>query len=118
MEGNDVIDGISPRADTVGNSSAKVPVSIHDTEALMIGKERWDEVMRMKAAGQSVSAIARQTGFDRKTVRGCLRKREWAPYRRKALVETLLAVHQTWLAERAAQVNYSARILFLSRAMQ
>jgi hypothetical protein len=49
---------------------------------------------------------------DRKTVRKCLRQEEWEPYRRECRQDTLLAMHQAWLTERAPQVRYSARILF------
>lgn len=66
----------------------------------------------MRDAGQSVSQIARVTGMDRKTVRSCLRRPEWTPYRRTAMAETLLSAHRAWLVERAREVNYSARILF------
>jgi transposase len=66
----------------------------------------------MRAAGHTISAIARATGWDRKTVRGCLRKSEWTPYRREAPSETLLTAHRAWLVARAPQVRYSARILF------
>jgi transposase len=60
----------------------------------------------------SVAAIARATDLDRKTMRRCLRQAEWRPYRRQPAGETLLSAHAAWLAERAAAVNYSARILF------
>jgi transposase len=66
----------------------------------------------MRAAGQSVSQIARVTGLDRKTVRSCLRKAQWQPYRRAAGGQTLLSAHRAWLLERAPQVHYSAQILF------
>lgn len=66
----------------------------------------------MRASGQSVSHIARVTGLDRKTVRACLRKSEWLPYRRDATGQTLLAPYMAWLVERAPQVHYSARILY------
>ena len=60
----------------------------------------------------TVSEIARTTDLDRKTVRRCLRQREWTPYRRAPAGETLLTAHLPWLKERAPQVNYSAQILF------
>ncbi len=43
-------------------------------EVPVIGKERWEEIRRMRADGQTVSQIARLTGLDRKTVRSCLGK--------------------------------------------
>ena len=66
----------------------------------------------MRAAGQSVSETARATGLDRKTVRTCLRKGQWEPYRRRGAGPTLLSPHRAWLLERAPQVHYSAQILF------
>lgn len=78
----------------------------------MLGKERWEEVRRMHAEGRLLSQIARETHLDRKTVRRCLRQDGWKPYGRSASTPTLLAAHLGWLAERAAQVRFSARILF------
>jgi transposase len=104
-------DAVGPRADCVG-APANVPVPEVGTEEPVIGKERWQEIRRMRADGQAVSQIARATGLDRKTVRRCLRQPEWTPYRRTPLVETLLSAHMGWLAERAPQVNFSAQILF------
>lgn len=66
----------------------------------------------MRAEGQTVAAIARATGLDRKTVRRCLRQSEWQPYRRAPLAATLLSAHLDWLVERAPQVGFSAQILF------
>jgi transposase len=78
----------------------------------VVGKERWEEMHRLYAAGVSVSQIARSSGLDRKTVRRVLRQSAWQPYRRAPVEETLLSAHRAWLAERAPQVHYSARILF------
>lgn len=89
-----------------------VAVSELGTEMPVISRERWEAIQRMRSEGQSVSQIARCTGLDRKTVRSCMRKAEWSPYRRKPVSETLLAVHEAWLAQRAPEVNYSARILY------
>jgi transposase len=50
--------------------------------------------------------------LDRKTVRRCLRQSEWRPYERAPKAETLLSEHAQFLRQRAAQVNYSARILY------
>jgi hypothetical protein len=51
-----------------------VPVSVAPPgvggEELVVGKERWEELQRLKAAGMTVSGIARATGLDRKTVPG------------------------------------------------
>jgi len=91
---------------------ATVPLPSQGTEATVVGKDGWEEIRRLRDAGQSISEIARATGFDRKTVRSCLRKAQWTPYRRQPGGPTLLAGHIDWLAARAPQVHYSARILF------
>lgn len=102
MEGNEglVESPVNVSAPAVG---AEVPV---------VSKERWEDLRRMRAEGQSVSQIARTTGLDRKTVRASLGKVEWQPYQRPPVAETVLSPHAAWLAARAPQVHYSARILF------
>ena len=89
-----------------------VSVSESGTEEAVIGKERWEELRRMRAAGMALSQIARESGLDRKTVRRCLRQSQWQPYRRAGRSKRLLAEHLEWLAQRAPQVNFSAQILF------
>lgn len=112
MDGKVVLaDAVGPRADCVG-APVKVAVPEVGTEEPVIGQERWEEIRRMRAAGQAVARIARATGLDRKTVRRCLRQKQWTPYRRTPLAQTLLSAHMGWLAERAPQVNFSAQILF------
>jgi transposase len=81
-------------------------------EDVVVGQERWEEIHRLKAQGMTLSWIARVTGLDRKTVRRCLRQVRWQAYRRPAKREALIAPHRSWLEERAAQVGYSARILY------
>lgn len=81
-------------------------------EEQVVGQERWEELRRLKTAGMTVSGIARTTGLDRKTVRRCLRQVRWHAYRRSTRRQALLAPHREWLVERAAQVGYSARILY------
>lgn len=97
-----------------GSSVAPVTVAAPGlgAEDAVVGKERWEEIRRLHAAGMNVAAMARATELDRKTVRRCLRQCEWRPYRRRPAGGTLLSTHAAWLAERAAAVNYSARILF------
>lgn len=80
-------------------------------EAVMLSKERWEEVRRMNDQGLSNSEIARQLEIDRKTVRKLL-KEPWRPYARAERADTLLASHAQFLRERAAHVDYSARILY------
>jgi len=82
-------------------------------EQEMVQQERWAEIQRLKFEERiSVSEIARRLDLDRKTVRRCLRQSEWRPYERLPRVETLLSEHAQFLTGRAAQVNYSARILY------
>jgi transposase len=81
-------------------------------EDSMIGKERWDEIQRLRAAGQTVSAIARRLDLDRKTVRTWLKKGMWTAYRREEPGDRLLEAHADYLRERAAAVHYSAQILY------
>ena len=45
-------------------------------------------------------------------MRRCLRQREWKPYQRAPRVDTLLATHAEYLRGRAAEVGYSAQVLF------
>ena len=63
------------------------------------------------AAGESVSAIARELGLDRKTVRGCIKRESYTPYSRQVARATVLDAHMDWLRRRAPQVAFSARIL-------
>ena len=101
--------GQGPRA--VACAAGTVPVFKEDTEAPVLGQQQWEWVHERRARGQSVSAISRELELDRKTVRRCLRQASWQPYRR-AEVGSLLDSHREWLAERAPEVNYSARILW------
>jgi transposase len=77
----------------------------------MVHEDRWQEIHRLAAAEETVSAIARTLMLDRKTVRRCLRQASWQPYDRPA-VDTLLTPHADWLTARAPVVDYSARILW------
>lgn len=82
-------------------------------EQEMVQRERWEEIRRLRFEERvCVSEIARRLDLDRKTVRRCLRQNEWRPYERAPKAETLLAEHAQFLRGRAAQVNYSARILY------
>ncbi|MFZ5539422.1 MAG: IS21 family transposase [Pseudomonadota bacterium] len=107
----DVVAVAGPRA---GRSDAPVKVAAPEVgaEEPVVGKERWEEMRRLHAAGMKVAQIARVADLDRKTVRRCLRQTEWRPYQRAAAKRTLLSAHSAWLAERAPAVNYSARILY------
>ena len=102
MEGKEVVE----------EAPATVTVPEVGAEGSVLSKERWEELRRLRAAGASVSQLARLSGVDRKTVRAALGKSVWAPYRRAPVEQTLLTPHAAWLAARAPQVHYSARILF------
>jgi len=93
-------------------AAATMPTPGVGGEEPVVGQERWEQIHRLKAEGMTVSGIARAIGLDRKTVRRCVRQVRWQAYRRPARRESLLALHQGWLEERAPQVGYSARILY------
>jgi transposase len=89
------------------------PESEQFGEQQMVERGRWLEIRRLFYEERvSISALARQFDLDRKTVRRCLRQETWQPYSRPPATDTLLATHAEFLRERAAQVGYSARILF------
>jgi len=101
--------GSDPRG--LQSASATVCVSMEDAEAPVLGQRQWESVHERRAQGQSISAIAKDLELDRKTVRSCLLQQTWQPYRRAAAT-SLLDAHRGWLADRAPQVNYSARIFW------
>jgi transposase len=101
------MDGEKQRSEPVN-----VPEPGSGSEDAVVGKERWEQMHRMRTEGMSVSQIARELEVDRKTARACLARTEWRPYRRQSSGPTLLSAHASWLAERAPAVRYSARILF------
>ena len=95
-----------------GAAAADTLVGSHlDPEHSVIGQRQWQGIHERRAAGQSVAGIARDLELDRKTVRSCLRQATWQPYRREPSGSTKLVEHMAWLAQRAPQVHYSARIL-------
>ena len=81
-------------------------------EVEMVRQERWEEIHRRASAGASIRAIARELDLDRKTVRRCLRQAAWTPYEREVRSDTLLTTHAEYLRRRAADVGYSAQVLF------
>ena len=81
-------------------------------EVEMDGRDWWEEIHRRAGAGASIRAIARELDLDRKTVHRCLRQAAWRPYQRAVRQDTLLAAHAAYLRQRAAEVGYSARVLF------
>src|SRR5438105_3203576 len=79
----------------------------------MVNKERWEHIQRWYWQERvNVSEIARRLDLDRKTVRHWVRQSQWQGYQRAGREDTLLSAHQSWLRERAGEVNYSARILY------
>jgi transposase len=89
------------------------PPNQSESEAVMVGQERWEQIRRMFFEDKvAIAEIARRLSLDRKTVRRCLRGKEWQRYTRAPKEETLLTAHADFLRERAAQVRYSAQILF------
>lgn len=82
-------------------------------DSVMVNKDRWEQIQRLfRVERRSISAIARELGIDRKTVRRSLRSATWQPYQRPPREDTLLSEHESFLRERAPQVGYSARILY------
>ena len=69
-----------PRA--LRSASATVAVFNEDTEAPVVGQQQWEAVHELRSQGRNLSAIARELGLDRKTVRTCLSQASWRPYRR------------------------------------
>jgi transposase len=100
-----------PQDGQTAPGGATVSGSHRDTEIDVVGQQQWEQIRQRHEAGQSISAIARELGLDRKTVRACLRRERWEPYRRQAARASKLDAHRQWLQERAAQVGFSARIL-------
>lgn len=100
-----------PRALGCAAVAGTVAGSRLDPERNVIGQRQWEDIHDRRAAGQSVSAIARNLELDRKTVQSCLRRLTWQPYRREVTASKKLDEHMDWLAQRAPQVHYSARIL-------
>ena len=98
-----------PRA--LCSEAATVSGSNPDMEGMVIGQQQWQAIHERRAAGQRISAIAREMDLDRKTVRSCTLQQAWAPYQREVTGATLLDAHRPWLTERAPQVHHSARIL-------
>lgn len=81
-------------------------------EERMVQEGRWREIHRMAREEQlPIAEIARRLDLDRKTVRRCLRQQEWQPYRRPGRA-SLLDEHAEYLRVRAAEVHYSAQVLF------
>ena len=97
--------------DRLHDGGDTVSVSGRSTEVVVVGQEQWEVIRSRHAAGESVSAMARDLGLDRKTVRGCIKREVFKPYRRDAARPTLLDAHMDWLRRRAPQVAFSARIL-------
>jgi DNA invertase Pin-like site-specific DNA recombinase len=74
----DVEDGVNERHGAKEResavASATVPGGIPGAEANVIAEQQWQVIHERRAAGRSVSAIARELDLDRKTVRSALRR--------------------------------------------
>lgn len=93
-------------------SETMPPPMPNESEAVMVGQERWEEIRRLFFDEKvAIAEIARRLAIDRKTVRRWIRQ-PWQPYQRAAKEDTLLSGHADFLRERAAQVQFSAQILF------
>ena len=89
------------------------PQGNHTGEVCMVDQERWAEIRWLRHDERvSISAIGWRLDLDRKTVRHSLQQTTWQPYRRAAVAETLLTAHVDFVRARAAQISYSARILY------
>lgn len=102
---------VIPEGDHPDGATVSAPKAA-DRESAVLGEDQWEAIRQRRAAGASISAIARDLQLDRKTVRRCIRQGHWQPYQRKPAMSTLLEPHRQWLVDRAAQVRYSARILW------
>ena len=76
---------------TTATTIAPEPPMLWEVE--MVGRDRWEEIRRRAEAGASIRTIVRELDLDRKTVRRCLRQKQWKPYQRTARADTLLASH-------------------------
>lgn len=78
----------------------------------MLSDEQWGAVRSLAGRGMGTKAIARQLGLDPKTVRKYLRQGGRQPYRRACPVqEALERDHGAYLEQRAAAVDWCARVL-------
>jgi len=94
-----------------GRSAVTVPTPNQVVEVAVINQQMWQSIHERKRSGKTVSGIARELDLDRKTVRKCLNQPEWKSYERTVKSPKVLDDFNTWIQERAPQVNYSARIL-------
>jgi len=67
-----------PRA--LRNESATVPGSNPDAEGSVIGQQRWQAIYERRAAGQGLSAIARELDVCRHAAGCILSLRDWGGY--------------------------------------
>jgi transposase len=70
-----------------------------------------EQVVQARARGESVAAVARAYGLDRKTVRTWTQRGTYGPRRPRPVV-SCLDPYKAWLAGRAAEVDYNATVLF------
>lgn len=112
---DDQVASQGPRA--LRGGAATVSGGIPDTEGDVIGQTQWQAIREAKATGMNISAIAREMGLDRKTVRAAVNSEHWQPYSRPCRTSKL-DEHMDWLRQRAPQVHFSARILHQELRLQ
>jgi transposase len=76
----------------------------------MVGETVVEQIVQALARGESVSAVARAYGLDRKTVRAW-RARGGPQPRAARTVASRLDPHRAWLAARAPEVGFNAAVL-------
>jgi len=76
----------------------------------MVGETVVEQIVQALTRGESVSAVARAYGVDRKTVRAW-RARGGPQPRAGRVVVSCLDAHRAWLAARAPEVGFNAAVL-------
>ncbi len=64
-------------------------------------------MQRMRAAGQTISQIARATGFDRQTVAAVCARASGSRIGERRLTKAFLSAHMEWLTARAPAVHFT-----------
>jgi transposase len=78
-------------------------------EVTLITESDWQAARALRATGLAKAEIARQLGYDVKTIRMWLR-RNWKPQQRRR--QKRLDVHEAFLRARAPEVGFNTAVLF------